>query len=73
MFLPITGASGTGKSCARAAIAAELAPAVVYVELGEVLAAPSADQLDGIRACLLHADPASRKPASAASAIPPGT
>jgi hypothetical protein len=24
---------------------------------GEVLAAPSADQLDGIRACLLHADP----------------
>lgn len=102
MLLLITGASGTGKSSARAAIAAELEPEVVCVELGdivpiptwptlawrqesteaavrlalehqaagrhlllsgdpvapgEVLAAPSADRLDGIRACLLHADP----------------
>jgi hypothetical protein len=102
MFLLITGASGTGKSSARAAIAAELEPEVVCVELGdvvpipawptlawrqeateavvrlalehqaegrhlllsgdpvapgEVLAAPSADRLDWIRACLLHADP----------------
>ena len=102
MFLLITGASGTGKSSARTAIAAELEPEVVCVELGnvvpipawptlawrqesteavvrlalehqaegrhlllsgdpvapgEVLAAPSADRLDGIRACLLHADP----------------
>jgi hypothetical protein len=102
VFLLITGASGAGKSSARAAIAAELAPEVVCVELGEVvpippwptlawrqesteavvrlaleyqadgrhlllsgdpvapgevLASPSADRLDGIRACLLHADP----------------
>jgi hypothetical protein len=102
VFLLVTGASGTGKSSARAAIAADLAPEVACVELaevveipawptlawrqesteavvrlalehqaegrhlllsgdpvapGEVLAAPSADQLDGIRACLLHADP----------------
>jgi energy-coupling factor transporter ATP-binding protein EcfA2 len=28
---------------------------------GEVLAAPSADQLDGVRACLLHADPAQQE------------
>jgi hypothetical protein len=102
MFLLITGASGTGKSSVRKALAAELEPEVVCVELGsvvpipawptivwrqesteavvrlalelqdegrhlllsgdpvtpgEVLAAPSADRLDGIRACLLHADP----------------
>jgi hypothetical protein len=102
VFLLITGASGTGKSSVRAALAPELGPEVVCVELGdvvpipawptlawrqestevvvrlaleyqaegrhlllsgdpvapgEVLAAPSADRLDGIRACLLHADP----------------
>jgi hypothetical protein len=106
MFLLVTGASGTGKSSARAAIAAELAPEVVCVELaevvsipawptlawrqesteaavrlalehqaegrhlllagdpvapGEVLAAPSADRLDAVRACLLHADPAAQE------------
>lgn len=106
MFLLITGASGVGKSSVRAAIAAELEPGVVCVELGgvvaippwptkvwrqesteavvrlalelqaegrhlllsgdpvtpgEVLAAPSADRLDGIRACLLHADPESQE------------
>jgi hypothetical protein len=102
VFLLITGASGMGKSSARARIAPELEPEVVCVELsdvvsippapslawrqesteavvsralelqaegrhlllagdpvapGEVVAAPSADRLDGIRACLLHADP----------------
>jgi hypothetical protein len=102
MFLLITGASGSGKSSAREAIAPELEPEVVCVELrdvvaippvptlawrqesteaavrlalehqaegrhlllcgdpvapGEVLAAPSADRLDEVRACLLHTDP----------------
>jgi hypothetical protein len=102
MFLLISGASGTGKSSARARIAPALEPEVVCVELrdvvpippaptlawrqesteavvrralelqaegrhlllsgdpvapGEVLAAPSAEGLDGIRASLLHADP----------------
>jgi hypothetical protein len=106
VFLLITGASGVGKSSVRTAIAAELEPEVVSVELGgvvpipawptkawrqesteavvrlalelqadgrhlllagdpvavgEVLAAPSADRLDGIRACLLDADPESQE------------
>jgi hypothetical protein len=106
VFLLVTGASGTGKSSARAAIAAELAADVACIELaevvpipswptlrwrqesteavvrlalehqaqgrhlllagdpvapGEVLAAPSADRLDGVRACLLHADPESQE------------
>lgn len=103
MFLLITGASGMGKSSVRAALAAELEPEVVCVELGdvvaipawptiawrqesteavvrlalehqaegrhlllagdpvapgEVLAAPSAERLEGVRACLLHAEAA---------------
>lgn len=41
VFLLITGASGTGKSSARAAIAAELEPEVVCVELGDVVAIPA--------------------------------
>jgi hypothetical protein len=102
MLLLITGASGTGKSSVRAALAPELEPEVICVELGgvvpiparptvawrqesteavvrlalelqsegrhlllsgdpvtpgEVLAAPSADRLEDIRACLPHADP----------------
>ncbi len=102
MFLLLTGSSGAGKSTARRAIASALAPAVVCVELGdlvefparptiawrhqateagvrralelqtvgrhlllagdpvaagEVLAAPSAEALEGVAVCLLDVAP----------------
>jgi hypothetical protein len=45
VFLLITGASGTGKSSVRAALAPELGPEVVCVELGDVVPIPARPML----------------------------